>query len=149
MNIVGQYMASYVSFLQIASNQLANDKNIYYYLCRNQYNMSKRIFLRDYPKKEEPRIFNGFDYDPTKLSIYRKEISEFFQKLGLKTTRKSIDGKEYIEGTFLDKLNRTVSLRFFLIGCYRNIEIEGDPYIRDIRMFKTMYRESPNIGIKE
>ena len=111
--------------------------------------MSKRIFLRNYPKKEEPRIFNGFDNDPTKLSIYRKEISEFFQKLGLKTTRRSIEGKEYIEGTFLDKFNRTVSLRFFLIGCYRNIEIEGDPYIRDIRMFKTLYRESPNIGIQE
>ena len=99
--------------------------------------MSKRTFIRDYPKEEEPKIFNGFGYDPTLLPIYRKEISEFFQKLGLKTTR----------GTFLDKYNRTVSLRFFLKGCYKNIMIEGDPYIRDIRMFKTLYRESPNIRI--
>jgi hypothetical protein len=111
--------------------------------------MSKRIFLRNYPKKEEPRIFNGFNYDPTNISIYRKEISEFFQKLGLVTTRKSIEGKEYIEGTFLDKNNRTVRLRFFLNGCYKNIKIEGDPYIRDIRMFKTLYRESPNIRIQD
>lgn len=109
--------------------------------------MSKRIFLRNYPKKEEPRIFNGFDYVPTKIPIYRKEIFEFFQKLGLETTRRSVEGKEYIEGTFLDKNNRTVKLRFFLHGCYRNIVIEGDPYIRDIRMFKTLYRESTNIKI--
>jgi len=111
--------------------------------------MSKRIFLRDYPKEDEPRIFNGVDYDPTKLPIYRKEVAEFFQKLGLETIRRSIEGKEYIEGTFLDKYNRIVSLRFFLNGCYRNITIEGDPYIRDIRMFKTLYRESPYIRIKE
>ena len=109
--------------------------------------MSKRTFIRDYPKEEEPKIFNGFGYDPTLLPIYRKEISEFFQKLGLKTTRRSVEWKEYIEGTFLDKYNRTVSLRFFLKGCYKNIMIEGDPYIRDIRMFKTLYRESPNIRI--
>ena len=111
--------------------------------------MSKRIFLREYPKKQEPRIFNGFDYDPTKLPIYRKEVTEFFQKLGLETTRRSIEGKEYVEGVFIDKNNRRVSLRFFLKGCYRNITIEGDPFIREIRMFKTLYRESPNIRIQE
>jgi len=111
--------------------------------------MSKRIFLRDYPKKLEPRVFNGFDYDPTKLPIYRKEVTEFFQNLGLETIRRSIEGKEYIEGTFLDINNRRVSLRFFFKGCYRNITIEGDPFIRDIRMFKTLYRESPNIRVQK
>lgn len=111
--------------------------------------MSKRIFLRDYPKNLEPSVFNGIDYDLKKLPIYRKEVTEFFQNLGLETTRISIDGNEYIEGTFLDINNRRVSLRFFLKGCYRNITIEGDPFIRDIRMFKTLYRESPNIRIQE
>jgi hypothetical protein len=106
-----------------------------------------RTYLRDYPKKEEPRVFNGFDYDPSRLQDYRNDIIDFFQKLGLETSRKSIDGKEFIEGIFRDKDNRLISLRFFLKGCYRNIQIEGDPYIRDIRMFKTLYRESPYINV--
>jgi hypothetical protein len=109
--------------------------------------MSKRNYLRKYPTNEEPRIFNGDGYDPALIQNYRVEITEFFQKIGLQTSRRSIEGKEFVEGIFRDKDNRLVSLRFFLKGCYRNVQIEGDPYIRDIRMFKTLYRESPFIKI--
>lgn len=108
--------------------------------------MIKRIYLRKYPVEYEPKIFNGIGYNPALIQKYREEIIEFFQKLGLETERRSMDGKEFIEGEFLDKVNRLVKLRFFLKGCYRNVQIEGDPYIRDIRMFKTLYRESPYIN---
>jgi hypothetical protein len=114
----------------------------------NNINMAKRVYLRDYPTQIEPKIFNGWGFDPKMIPVYRKEIIEFFEKLDLQTERRSIDANEYIDGAFKDKDGRMVHLRFFLNGCYRNIVIEGDPYCRDIRRFKTLYRESPFINTR-
>jgi hypothetical protein len=110
--------------------------------------MAKQIFLREYPVKEEPRIFRAKprDYKEEFISDYKTEVLNFFQYLGLNTLRRSINGNEYIEGSFKDIDNRTVRLRFFIHkGPYRNVMIEGDDNIYDIRNFKRLYRESPYI----
>lgn len=111
--------------------------------------MKKAPFLREYPTNDEPRIFSAksWNYDESLISSYKKEVFEFFQsKLGLNTIRKSIKGNEYVEGSFLDVNKRTVTLRFLIHkGPYRNVMIEGDPIVHDIRIFKSLYRQSPFI----
>jgi hypothetical protein len=112
--------------------------------------MAKTIFRREYPVDREPRIFcaKSWDFKPDIKNEYKTEVFNFFQNLGLNTLRRSINGNEYIEGSFKDIGNRTVRLRFFIHkGPYRNVMIDGDNNIYDIRVFKRLYKESPNIVV--
>ena len=114
--------------------------------------MNRTIFLREYPVKEEPSIFNPKSLYIASDKTNKKcldEVFEFFHlKLGLETLRRSINGSVYIEGSFLDINKRTVRLRFFINkGIYRNVMIDDDPNVYDIRIFKKLYKESPYIKV--
>jgi hypothetical protein len=126
---------------------LGNDKKIYYYLCRTIIlEMSKTVKLREYPLNEQPAILSASNWGVASEEDVQKVFDFFSLVLHIDTLRRTTsDHRPYIEGSFLGKDKRKVSLRFFYIGgVFRNVIFNDNINdYSDIRTFKRLYQETP------